>query len=462
MADNPLDIRMSDDQMTVFVSCTAPEDGWNVMLAHIDAAVSKMGVSPGPKRDELEELLQSAAGESDSGDLVDVPVLRGIIPTDPVHGKIVWAADFFNPTFGIDEETGNIDYRQRAAQGSVEEGQLLATIVPPVPGKSGLNLLGEVVAAEDAKSADIRAGRSVTLNEEEGKLYSDVTGRIRWEKPRLSVDTVYTVTGNVGLKTGNVEHPGAVVVLGDVEAGTKLKAEGDVEVRGLVEGAEIEAGGNLMVHNGIIGQKTSVIRVGGSVQVRFINDAEVEADRDVIVEREVSNSKIRTRGALRCPAGRLFGGEIVALSGAHVAQAGSTGMVSTEITVGYDFRLSELLEEPEERVRAMKEQLEKINDTVRPLMKDAKKLAALSEAQRSAVVKIAEQARALQQELGVSIVQMEDIKKDSAERSHFSIVVRGILYSEVVFQMATERTHFKDGLKGPVRAKLVRGEITVS
>src|SRR5690606_10724322 len=121
-------------------------------------------------------------------DIHDVPIVEGTPPAPPVHGRIEWVADFFSTGFVIDEATGRADYRQRAAQRSVEAGQLLARIIPPEEGREGTDVFGQRVPPEKPRPAKLRAGPHVRIDETTGMVYAEVTGRIRLNDGLVTVD----------------------------------------------------------------------------------------------------------------------------------------------------------------------------------------------------------------------------------------------------------------------------------
>ncbi|MCH7865430.1 MAG: DUF342 domain-containing protein, partial [Proteobacteria bacterium] len=214
-----------------------------------------------------------------------------------------------------------IRFRSRLGDGaSVEEGQHLATVSPPISGKEGKDVFGNRVKVRRAQKARIRTGKNVR-KEGEWDYYADCAGRIRWEGHALHVDNVYTIPGDVDLKTGDVTHPGAVIVQKDVGEGAEIVADGDVEVYGIVEKATIKCGGSLTVRGGIVGGENCTIKVGGSLQALYIMDAHVEAVGDVEVEKEILQSVLTTDGNVLIPRGRIVGGRIAARSEVLVGQA---------------------------------------------------------------------------------------------------------------------------------------------
>ena len=90
------------------------------------------------------------------------------------------------------------------------------------------------------------------------------------------VNDVYEVS-DVDTSTGNIEYSGNVCVLGNVKTGFSIKADGDVEVRGVVENATVEATGNVTIARGMNGMSKGTITAGGNVVAKFLENANVNA-----------------------------------------------------------------------------------------------------------------------------------------------------------------------------------------
>ena len=84
------------------------------------------------------------------------------------------------------------------------------------------------------------------------------------------------IHGNVDVLGGDVHHDGDVHVLGSVRPGTRLIAAGDVTVVGGVDGATVEADGDLRVHGIATGSGVTLDAVG-SVIVRQAEDTVIRA-----------------------------------------------------------------------------------------------------------------------------------------------------------------------------------------
>ncbi len=332
-------LRVSPDRMAVLLDCDTSSVDLKELGEAIRERMLSMGIAEPPDGERLLQLLTAAAGKDPK--IRELGLAEGLTPVQPVDGRIEWARDFFNPGFVVDEETGRIDYKQRAAMTSVMEGQLLARSIPPTEGREGLDVLGKPVRTAKPRRPRIREGKNVRHDKEESAYYAAASGRIRWVDGVLSVDDVYQVGGNVGPTTGHILHPGAVVVAGDVQEGYNIESLGDIEVRGLVEAAQLRTSGNLMVRGGMIGAEGQCIVVSGDIHAKFIVDADVLVGGDVYVEKEIIRSRVISRGSISIPNGRVVGGEIRALRGVAAGQVGSVANVSTTVVAGEDDSLEE-------------------------------------------------------------------------------------------------------------------------
>lgn len=92
---------------------------------------------------------------------------------------------------------------------------------------------------------------------------------------KVFVSDVYEVPADVDNSTGNIEYSGSVTVRGNVKGGFRISAKGDIVVEGIVEDAELYAGGQIIVKRGIHGMGKGVLQAGGNVLCKFIENAKV-------------------------------------------------------------------------------------------------------------------------------------------------------------------------------------------
>jgi len=451
-------LRVTDDGIAVLLDCTVSNEELEGLLAGIESELSELGVVDTPSSEQLEEQLRRAA---DGGaPIVNEVLVKGQLPAPPKDGVLEWTEDFFRSDFAVDEKTGAVDYRQKAAHMAVEEGQLLARLIRPEEGRPGRNVFGESIPAESPKQPRVSTGPNVRMEEKEDALhyYATANGRIRWAMETLAVDDVYTIKGDVCLETGHIDHPGTVVVRGDVLTGFKVRAEGNIEIMGIVEPADIEAGGDLTVHGGITGTEDHSIKAAGNSHAKYILDANVEAGEDIVVENEIIHSKLKALGAVIMPGGRLIGGEVSALRGIVVRQAGSDAHVPTLLVTAEDHSLAEKLRSKKEEVASLSETLKKIHEKVDPLTSHEDKL---SPKQREIVSALLSKASEMEKAIKRLHTEMDDLKAESKKRGRSKISVKDKMYPETTLRIKETALLADEISRGPLTAVLEHGEITL-
>ena len=95
---------------------------------------------------------------------------------------------------------------------------------------------------------------------------------------RIMIQSVYEVSGNVDLATGNIDFRGDVIIHGNVTTGSKIKATGNITIDGTAEGCTIEAGKDIILRGGMIGGEKASIKAKGNITAKFIEYSTVEAE----------------------------------------------------------------------------------------------------------------------------------------------------------------------------------------
>ncbi len=449
-------LRVTPDRLSVVLEGPVEVRDLDALLDAVMRELARLQLAEPPVPGEVRRRLREALGPE--GKLNRVVVAEGRSPVPPEDGRIEWAGDFFNAGFVINEATGAIDYRRRAAQVSVANGQLLARVHPPRDGTDGQDLFGLRMPAGKGRKARLRAGGNVRTEADGTVFYAAATGRVRLTGDVLSVDEVFTVAGSVGLATGHIDHPGALIVEQDIEAGSEVAATGDIEVHGVVESAQVSTAGSLTVRGGIIGSAHSTVRAGGQVHAKFLRDARVEAGGDVVIEKEVLHSIVKTQGAFQMPRGRLVGGETVARNGVDVHQAGSEALVSTVIAAGEDFQESDDVRGKERRVAELEMTLARIQATVEAVAPQAE---SLPPARRQALEDLESQAQALARAVDDLRAELQALGPKEGDGARARVRIRGTLHPEVVLRICGDRLRVSEVYPGPVQAVLTGDGVTV-
>jgi uncharacterized protein (DUF342 family) len=276
-----------------------------------------------------------------------VVVARG---TPPVNGRDAYIQyNFENDHKARMKEgaNGRVDFKDLNIIQNVVEAQPLAKKIPPELGTAGRTVTGNPLPAKDGKDIPIPLGKNVHLGDDKVTIISDMNGQVVEVGGKINVEPVYTVEGNVDLKTGNIIFLGTVIVKGSVEDGFSVKAAGNIEVNGTVEKAELDAEGDIIVHQGITGSKANgIIRAGKSIWARFIENTALEAGDMVVAQDGIINSRVDAFKRILCQGKRatIVGGRLRASEEINAKVLGSpTAGTETICEVGIDPKTKEQL-----------------------------------------------------------------------------------------------------------------------
>jgi uncharacterized protein (DUF342 family) len=277
---------------------------------------------------------------------------------------------------------GRVDFKDLKIIQNVVEAQVLARKIPPEKGTPGRTVTGNQLPARDGKDIALPLGKNVHTGEDGISIIADMNGQVVEVNGKINVEPVYTVNGNVSLKTGNIIFLGTVIVNGNVEDGFSVKAAGNIEVNGTVEKAELDAEGDIIVHQGITGKGNGIIRAGKTLAARFIENTVIEAGDTVIASDGIINSRVDAGRRIICQGKRatIVGGRLRASEEINAKILGSpTAGTETICEVGADPKTKELIAQLGETRSALEKQLEEIKLNMQTLVNIKKQRKSLPE-----------------------------------------------------------------------------------
>jgi len=271
---------------------------------------------------------------------------RGTYPVDGADACCRGAGDPPLPRSRILED-GTVDFSGRNGARMVWPGQVLFRVIPPTPGKPGVDVAGEVVPARSGREFDelpLVAGENVRVlchKDRAAALISKIKGHLHLEGAAAAVKRVRQLPEAAGA----VAAEGDLRISGNVLAGAAVKAGGNIIIGGCVEpGATLEARGDILIAKGVSGEHTR-ITCQGSLETKFIQDGSVRAGGHVLVGSYILHARVRAGGPLKVCAGggprggSIAGGEVCAALGIEARFAGSPGGETTLLRVGPDPQL---------------------------------------------------------------------------------------------------------------------------
>lgn len=447
-------LRVSADAMAVLLDCDISTIEIDTLVGNLSKDLIDLRIEDPPDQKQLKDQLQQIAAVIPN--LVDFVLINGEPPVPPLHGRVEWEGDFFNTGFVADKEVGKVDYREKASQESVHKGALLGHQTPVKEGKDGSTVFGKKIPAEKPIEYYPKVGGNIRFDANKNAYYAEKSGRVRLINDTLSVDEVYTVDGDVDITTGNIIHTGAVVVKRDVLGGAKIEAVGNIEVRGIIENAEIQAGGDLVVHGGIRQSEGHKVVVEGGINAMYIDGGNIQANKDIVVSREIINSTLHTLGAVVVPKGRIVGGEIVALRGIYVGRAGSKSYTPTVLVAGEDFSIRGKLNLKKIKIKRLVLELEQLKNFLDKVMVDSE---SDTEQDQEEYAEKQTKIPELEQELRTLITEAKDISSEAVDRAGKVVVVEDILYPKTTICLGEEKLTVTEECAGKIEAKIVDGNI---
>lgn len=279
----------------------------------------------------------------------DAPVYRenyliaeGLPAKNGDDAKIVYNFEPDNTQVRLKEtQSGQINFKELNLIQNVVEGQPLAQKVPAQRGKAGKTVTGKYLEATSGKDIPIPVGKNARIAEDELTVVAEVNGQVLLVKNKICVEPIFTVDA-VSVKTGNIKFLGTVIVNGNVDDGFEIKASGNIEIRGTVGKADLDAEGDIVVGQGIIGKDGGFVRAGKSIWSKFIQNTEmVEAADMVIVSDGIINSTVIANRKVICRGKRadIIGSKISATESIYARNLGSpTSGHDTVLSVGFDPR----------------------------------------------------------------------------------------------------------------------------
>ncbi len=262
--------RVSQDNMLVFCRFyPASEGGENLSAEDIVKDLMSNKILVGIDRNAIAAYVDNRIYNT------EFVFAKGIPPR---HGKDGSVEYFFNTSLSTrpkKNEDGTVDYHNLNTVSMVKSGELLARLHAPDPGEPGQDVWGHEIKPKNVKTMKLEFSHNISLSEDRTEIYSDVTGHAKLLNGKVFVSDVLEIPADVDTSTGDIDYSGAVMIRGNVKSGFKVRANGDIIVEGVVEGAELETTGQIILKRGIHGMTKGVLKAQGNIICKFIENAEV-------------------------------------------------------------------------------------------------------------------------------------------------------------------------------------------
>jgi uncharacterized protein (DUF342 family) len=395
------------------------------------------------KMTELAAKLARIANTKDMTEAVEEEVALGIPMISGQDAQIVYVykeALAKNQDITPDQtDDGRVDYRAGHKIDNVTKGMVIARKIPVVKGVSGKTVTGKETPALEGKDIELTPNKGVVISPENPFEYiADSDGQVIIKDQKISVLALYEIAGDVNFSTGNVDFIGTVVVKGDVKDGFKIHAGEDIIISGVVEGAELTAGGKITVVGGVSGNDKAKIVCKGDASIKYVRNAIVEVGGNLNIGQAIMHSKVTCDGkvAVAGQRGVIVGGQIIAGQEVSAGIIGSNFATNTEIVVGEIVSIREELQKIDMELKSIVENLDKTKKGMLFLKELHTKLGGnLPADKKELLTKLTRaQFKLIADSKMLAERKMEFQKKEQesmAEKRNCRVVCTGVIYSGV-------------------------------
>lgn len=263
------------------------------------------------------------------------PIACGTPAVDGVDGQVIeHYPRKLEPHVQVDE-LGHADYVSLKLVRNIKEGDIICQMIPPVPGRDGETITGKPIPAHVGAAVEVPQGRNTKLSDDQTYLIATRDGHVEFNGLNFQVKPILEIAESVDQSRGTVNYLGDIHIRGDVCRGAVVRAMGNIQVDGVIEGSTVEAGENLIVSSGIQGQDSAVIRAHESVYAKYMERCSVYARENVEADCIV-DCAIYSNGSVKVRTGRgaIIGGSIHAAETVSAVTVGSKAERTTTIQLG--------------------------------------------------------------------------------------------------------------------------------
>ncbi|MBN1765832.1 MAG: DUF342 domain-containing protein [Sedimentisphaerales bacterium] len=375
-------------------------------------------------------------------------LIKGIPPEPGENAHFEWE-EKFDPEKQEEPEEEKTDqvrtsFYDRSNLIIAKKGDVLGRFNPPTNGTSGQDVFGRPITPQPGTDMKFEAGLNIELLPDGQTCVAGCDGEPKLEGGVLSIDPVLTIRGDVDFSTGNVVYSGDVRIKGDVKDLFKVNAGGNVQIDGTIEAAHVECGGSLTVKRGVSGKEKGKISVGKNMSAKYLSNVTVWAEGDVVIESEIVNTDVNSRGKITLERGAITGGQITATGDVEVPILGSPAGVRTIVRAAVD----PVLDKEQKELREERAQL---SDQIKHFMPQAKALLNLCRGKPNEELnKIAGDIKKWNERVQAIDERLQKVFEQIEENCTGIIKIKKTLYPGVVLYLSDQQQLVDKEMTGPL------------
>ncbi|MDR2516360.1 MAG: FapA family protein [Spirochaetaceae bacterium] len=316
--------------------------------------LSRLNITYGIKWDNIDAAIRTC--NLDQEPSYNVVIAEGDYPQNEISEYYELNPALKNARLSGDADE-QIDYKNITPFVIVKKDQPLAILRRHVTGLDGHDVHDALVPYRIIDRQGYAAGTNTRL--EGDYIVANLHGQLVESKRTLAVQETLAINGPVGYKTGHISFPGDIVIGGPVSDGFRIYAGKSLTIKQTFDVTETITREDLTVTGGIIGRGQALVKVGGVIKTRFIDNCRVACRRTVIVIKEIVNSQVFALGTVDLgDKGVILGSKIYSLHGVRAKAIGRKGAKAASIHCGVDFTI---MQDKTRSTTALKDNALKLN-----------------------------------------------------------------------------------------------------
>ncbi|MCE0556878.1 FapA family protein [Motilimonas sp. E26] len=380
--DAVISIDLDKEKMTAFANVTAAWGGNKLDEVTVKEALSSAGVTYGIRTNNIVALI-STLNKAQPGKVIRAPIAKGLAAKNGTDTRFERLVETLKERVRKPKklQSGKVDMRDLGALISVSKGKPLMRKHPHTLGEDGFKVTGEVIVHKEGKELEFDVGKNTEISSKNPNyLVATKTGiPIEIERGMIVDDVLMIPSVDVGF--GHVDFDGSILIKGDICEGMKVKATGDINVGGIVESAEVEAGGDLIIEKGVIGHHTEEgdhyschLTAHGSIEGVFAQYTKITCHGTLHFNHQLIHCDVTCFDKVEVMdaggrKGTILGGIVRALKGVAAVNVGADAGTRTEINMLGDLAAKYLerkvllqeIEEEEHKLHEIDQAATKVN-----------------------------------------------------------------------------------------------------
>lgn len=326
----------------------------------VSQTLAQNGIVNGVLHDAIQKAILDA--NSTHTPVKNALIAKGTPPTTEIPEHFVLRKDILDRKPEIDPELARVDWHSISAFTIVKAKDPIARRIAKVAGIAGMSIRGEETPFIVQAIQQISAGKNV-IDHPTG-LFAAKSGRLSIESGgTVVIEEVLTLKKGVDFTTGNIAFPGDVILQGKIADGFKVYTGGSLVAGDVVDVTEIVCKKDLIVQAGLIGRQKAQVRVGGTLQAKYIQNCRVAVRGDIVVPGSIVQSTVYTMGMIKMgDTGKLVGCECIVIGGVQALEIGNARGAKTYIRCGTDFTIQQELDVANEQLKTVALKLQQLEE----------------------------------------------------------------------------------------------------